>query len=338
MKIRDAVDDFSSYDSGRREAEIRLDKNESPFSLPPELKSQVSEKLESLSFNRYPDPTSNGLRGKLADFYDLKPGNVVVGSGSDQLISYAVQLFAGNHAVIAPPTFSMYRFYSELAGLEVKEVPLTNNYDLRLKEIKEVLDGAAMIFLCSPNNPTGNVFARETLIKLLKTGKPLILDEAYVEFSGESQFELIEEFENLIVLRTFSKAFGLAGARAGYALAHGKTAEKLLRVKPPYNLSSTSAGIAKVVLENYDVVRERIDRIIDERERIYEEFNEFAVQSKANFLLMDLDAGKYLGSRGVAVREFSGRLEDKIRVTVGTESENDRLINNLNDFISSKVD
>lgn len=336
MKIRDAVDDFSSYDSRRKDAEIKLDKNESPFSFPPELKNRVLTEIEDLSLNRYPHPASDELRGKLADFHGLNQENVVTGSGSDQLISYAVQLFAGNHAVIAPPTFSMYRFYSELAGFEIKEVPLTEDYELRLEEVQDELDGAAMVFLCSPNNPTGNKFEREALIELLKTGKPLILDEAYVEFSGESQIDLIEEFENLIVLRTFSKALELAGARVGYALADEKTAEKLLRVKPPYNLSSTSARIAEVALENYDVIRERVDLIIEERERVYEEFEGFTNRSEANFLLMDLDAGEYLGSRGIAVREFSGRLTDKIRVTVGTEAENDRFISTLNEFIRAK--
>ncbi|MFP4631074.1 MAG: histidinol-phosphate transaminase [Candidatus Acetothermia bacterium] len=335
MKYRDAIKGFSSYDSTRVDAEIRLDKNESPFSLPGEIRDRVFEEIRDLSLNRYPDATSDELRRKLADFHDLDRSNVVLGSGSDQMISYAVQLFPGNRAVIAPPTFSMYRFYSELAGFEIKEVPLAEDYELRLGEIKNNLDDAGLVFLCSPNNPTGNRVKQEKLIELLETGKPLVLDEAYVEFSGDSQAKLIEDFENLIVLRTFSKGFGLAGARIGYAIAAEKTAEKLLRVKPPYNLSSISARIAEVALENYGVIQERVDLIVEERERIYGEFSEFAGRSEANFLLMDLDAADFLESRGIAVREFSGRLADKIRITVGTKSENDKLIGALRDYVQT---
>lgn len=333
MKIRKKVEEFSPYDSDRKSREVNLDKNESPFPLPAELETKLHRVLQRTDLNRYPSPGSEKLRKKLAEFHGIRPSNVVAGSGSDQLISYAVKLFAGNHVITTPPTFSMYRFYSELAGYKVKEVPLTDKFELDLEGIKDRLEGAAMVFLCSPNNPTGNRFERAKLLDILETGKPVVLDEAYAEFSGESEIDLIGKFDNLIILRTFSKAFGLAGARVGYALAGKETASQLLRVKPPYNLSSISARLAELALNNYEAIRQRVNSIVGEREKLYDLFSGYAYPSAANFLLMDLDAGEYLGREGIGVRTFSRELPDKIRITIGTREENERVAASLEEYV-----
>ena len=333
MKIKKLIKNFQPYSSGSKDSGTRMDKNESPFPLPAELKQEILDELEKITVNRYPQTSGDSLREKLAQFHDLKKGNLVVGSGSDQLISYSSKLFSGNHAVITPPTFSMYRFYSELNGLDVKSVPLDEDFSLQLEDIKENLPGAALIFLCSPNNPTGNTFLRDEIIELLDTGVPVILDEAYGEFAGESNRDLIEDYDNLLILRTFSKAFGLAGARVGYALGAESTVEYLLRIKPPYNLNSFSLKIAELLLENYELVRERVRFLVNQRERLYEKFERHSYPSRANFLLMDLDAADFLAERGIAVRSFSGRLADKIRVTLGREEENDELILALEDYL-----
>ncbi|MFW6111718.1 MAG: histidinol-phosphate transaminase [Candidatus Bipolaricaulota bacterium] len=337
MTIRDRVKNLAPYSSEREKTEIRLDKNESPFSLPKQLKRRIMTQLKDLSFNRYPSSSSEGLREKLADFHSLKKENVVAGSGSDQLISYAVKLFSGDRVVITPPTFSMYRFYSNFAGFDVLEVPLTENFNLRHEQIKEAIRDSATLFLCSPNNPTGNTFERKTIVDLLETGTPLILDEAYAEFSGKSEIDLIKEYDNLIVLRTFSKAFGVAGARIGYAVASETTADYLLKVKPPYNLNSLSESIAEVLLDNHEIIQDRVEFIREERNRIYERFEKYSYPTEANFILMDLDAHEFLLEKGIGVRKFSGRLADKIRVTVGTKEENDRLLESLEEFIESRT-
>lgn len=338
MKIRKSVKDFQSYSPGSSASGIRMDKNESPFSLPAELKQEVLAELEKITLNRYPPSSGDSLREKLAKFHDVKRGNVVVGSGSDQLISYSSKLFSGTHAVITPPTFSMYRFYSELNGLAVKPVPLEGDFGLQLEEIKANLPGAALLFLCSPNNPTGNVFPREEVIELLDTGVPIILDEAYGEFAEESNIDLINKYDNLLIIRTFSKAFGLAGARVGYALGDESTMEYLLKVKPPYNLNSFSLKIAEVLLENYELVRERATFLINQRENLYEKFEKYSYPSQANFLLMDLNAADFLVERGIVVRSFKGRLASKIRVTLGREEENEKLTKSLEDYISAHVE
>jgi len=333
MKIRKEVEEFSPYDSDRESREVNLDKNESPFPLPAELETKLHRALERTNLNRYPSPGSEKLREKLAEFHGVRPSNVVAGSGSDQLISYTVKLFAGNHVITTPPTFSMYRFYSELAGYEVREVPLTDRFELDLEGIKDRLEGAATVFLCSPNNPTGNRFERDKLLEILETGKPVVLDEAYTEFAEESEIDLIGEFDNLIILRTFSKAFGLAGVRVGYALAGKETAGQLLRVKPPYNLNSISARLAELVLENYDPIRQRVNNIVRERKKLYDRFSRYAYPSEANFLLLDLDAGDFLSKEGIGVRTFSGELSEKIRITIGTREENERVAASLEEYV-----
>ncbi|MFB6214765.1 MAG: histidinol-phosphate transaminase, partial [Candidatus Bipolaricaulia bacterium] len=302
-----------------------------------ELKRDILEELEKLTVNRYPHPSGDSLREKLASFHDLKKENIVVGSGSDQLISYSTGLFAGEHAVVTPPTFSMYRFYAELNGLDVNPVPLGEDFELQMKRIKDVLDGAALVFLCSPNNPTGNTFDREKIVEILETGVPVVLDEAYGEFADETNMDLIEDYDNLLVLRTFSKAFGLAGARIGYAAGDSDIMEYMLRVKPPYNLNSFSLTVAELLLENYELIRDRIDFLIQQRKKLYGRFERYSLPSQANFLLMELDASDYLLKRGISVRSFTGRLAEYIRVTVGAKEENDRFIRALENYIDSEV-
>jgi len=332
MKIRDEVKRLKPYDPGEIEAPVKLNKNESPFPLPEGLKKEILSDLAKLSFNRYPEATGASLREKLADFHGLEQENVIVGSGSDQLISYSVQLFSGEQVITTPPTFSMYRFYSEVNGLKINPVPLGSDFGLRPEEIKDNMEDTAAVFLCSPNNPTGNLIDRAEIVEILNTGVALVLDEAYGEFAGESNMDLIQEYDNLLVLRTFSKAFGLAGTRVGYALGQKSLIDYMLRVKPPYNLNSISLRMAEIILENYETVRERVEFIVDERERIYRNFEEICYPSRANFLLLDIAAGDFFRERGVAVRTFTGRLADKIRITVGTREENNRVIELLEEY------
>lgn len=333
MKIREVVKRFKPYKPGNAEGKIRMDKNESPFPLPGELKREIFSELEKLALNRYPQSSGESLRNKLADFHGLTKDNIVVGSGSDQLISYSVRLFAGKYAIITPPTFSMYRFYAELGGLKVKPVPLGKNFDLNHEEIKSNLPDTAAVFLCSPNNPTGNTLSRPKIIEILNTGVPVILDEAYGEFADESNVDLIKDYDNLLVLKTFSKAFGLAGARVGYVIGTSAIIKNLLRVKPPYNLNSFSLKIAELLLDNYDLISSRVNFLVDQREELYRKFEEYSYPSQANFLLMNLDAGNFLLEHGIAVRKFTGKLANKIRVTLGTKYENDRLTQLLESYI-----
>ncbi|NJF24629.1 histidinol-phosphate transaminase [Thermococcus sp. Bubb.Bath] len=315
-------------------ARVRLDRNENPFDLPPGLKKELMGELSKIPLNRYPPAYPKELEEKIAEFHGLEPENVMVANGSDELIGLILKVFDGDHILISSPTFGMYGFFATLEGIETVDVPLEE--DFRLGDIEAFSENARVIFICSPNNPTGNVQPRKRIIEVLETGVPVVLDEAYAEFAGESNTDLVKDYDNLIVLRTFSKAFGLAGARIGYAVASEETMDYLRRVLPPFSVSSLSLRAAEFMLGHTDYVNHVIRYIIDERERLYREFKEYAYPSRANFLLMRLDAHDFLLERGIAVLKLSGRLEGHIRVTVGKKEENDALIENLKEFIEKE--
>ncbi len=333
MKIRELIKSFEPYRVLEGNYKIWLDKNENPFDLPPEIKEEIFEELRKTPFNRYPHITAMPLREAIAEFYGLSPENVAVGNGGDELLSYLIRIFEGDYIVTTPPTFGMYYFYAKLNEIPVVEVPLDESFTINGDMIAEKAKRASIVFITSPNNPTGNTQPREEILKVLDTGVTVVLDEAYAEFSEKSCIDLFDEYENLIILRTFSKAFSLAGARVGYFLASEEIVDALYRIKSPFSLNSLTMITAKVMLNHYDVVIERVNYIIKERERIYKEFKDYAYPSEANFLLMRLDAYEFLLERGIVVRKLGGRLERHIRVTIGKKEENDELINALKEFL-----
>ena len=335
--IREIVMSFKPYRVVEGNYRIWLDKNENPYDLPMEIKEEIFEELKKLSFNRYPHITSMPLREAIGDVYGVPPGMVAVGNGADELISYLVRLFKGSYVVTTPPTFGMYSFHARLGGIPVVEVPLGEGFILDGDGVVKRAKNASAIFLCSPNNPTGNLQPEEEIVKVLETGKPVVLDEAYAEFSGKSLWKLVFEYPNLVVLRTFSKAFSLAGARAGYFIANEDIVDALYRVKSPFSLNSLTITVARVLLGHGDLVKRRVRVIIRERERLQKALGRLAYPSDANFLLVKLDAYDHLLSRGIVVRKLSGRLDGHLRVTVGTRLENDAFIEAVEDFIENET-
>ncbi len=331
MRIREMVKSFKPYRVLEGNYRIWLDKNENPFDLPPEIKEEIMEELRKTPFNRYPHITADPLREKIAEFLGFEKENVIVGNGSDELISLILKLFEGKHIIVSSPSFRMYNFFAKLEGTDLVDVPLDEHFNLQ--NVEDYAENAKAIFICSPNNPTGNMQKREKIISVLESGVPVILDEAYIEFAKKSNVDLVNEYDNLIVLRTFSKAFGLAGIRVGYAVASEEIIDYLHRIKAPFGLNSLSMKTAELMLDHYDLVKQNINYIIKERERIYKEFRGYAYPSEANFLLLRLDAYEFLLEKGIVVRKLSGRLDGHIRVTIGKKEENDELIGALNEFI-----
>ena len=330
--IREEIKAFQPYRVMEGDYRIWLDKNESPYDLPNWLKEEIFEELKELPWNRYPHITSMPLREAVADFYGVSPKNVAVGNGGDELISYLVRLFKGDYVITTPPTFGMYAFYARLNGIPVVEVPLREDFTMDGDAIAEKAEKAALISIASPNNPTGNLQPEEELMKVIETGKPLLLDEAYAEFAGKSLWELVFEYPNLIVLRTFSKAFGIAGVRAGYMIADEQIVDALYRIKSPFSLSTITMAIAGTLLRHYEVVERKVRMIVEERERVRKALGEIAYPSDANFLLIKADAYDFLLGKGIVVRKLSGRLEGHIRATIGRRWENDALIKALEEF------
>ncbi|WP_297479365.1 histidinol-phosphate transaminase [Thermococcus sp.] len=324
--IRELVKSFQPYRVVEGNYRVWLDKNESPYDLPDWVKEEIFDELREMGFNRYPHITSMPAREAIADFYGISPKNVAVGNGSDELISYLVRLFKGNYIVTTPPTFGMYGFYAKLNEIPLVEVPLRDDFTIDGEAIAEKSKNTRAVFIASPNNPTGNLQPEEEIIEVLETGKPLVLDEAYAEFSGRSLWKLIDEYENLIVLRTFSKAFGLAGVRAGYMLASEEVVDALYRVKSPFSVGIMTMTSMVVMLRHTNLVEKRVKKIIEERERVRKKLGDLAYPSDANFLLVKLDAYEELLRQGIVVRKLSGRLEGHIRVTIGRRWENEAFL------------
>ncbi len=332
MRIRDDVLRFPAYRGNESTARINLDKNESPWDLPHELKEEIAREIKKIEFNRYPHIHSRPLRENIAETYGLSFKNVAVGNGCDELLGYLVKLFTGNYVIIAPPTFSMYALYARFHGIPMREIPLRRDFTIDGEKMAKEANNAAAVFIASPNNPTGNTQPEDEIAKILDTGAPVILDEAYWEFAGKSLINLLHEYPNLIIVRTFSKAFGLAAIRAGYMLASEEIVDALHRIKVPYGMNALSMMVASKLLEHKELVMRRVRYIIAERERIYRKMGRYAYPSQANFLLIKLDAYDFLMRRGIAVKRLEGRLRGHIRVTVGRREENNMLLLALKEF------
>jgi histidinol-phosphate aminotransferase len=309
---------------------VKLDANESPYGF---------KALRSVRTNRYPDPEAKTLRQLMAKESKVSHENILHGNGSDELIYYLITTFGG--PVQYPvPTFSMYGIIAQALGEKKVEIPLDGNFDLdvdsmigAMKKIRPKL-----IFLSSPNNPTGNCFSLDKILKIIKLSKGLVVvDEAYRSFSGKKSFlPLLKENRNLIVLRTLSK-IGLAGIRVGFMMAGAEIINEVNKVRLPFNLGSPSQNIAIEALKNKKQMRSSIRSIIAERKRLFIEMEKIdnvkPYPSDANFILFEVEnpdrVFKGLLKEGVLVRNMHGAISGCLRVTVGTPRENNVFLKTL---------
>ena len=319
----------------RQEEIVKLGSNENPYGPSP----RVKEALKDISPERYPEPEE--LLASLARYTGFPEEMLVIGAGMDGVMDTLTRLFLekGDRTYIPTPTFSYYEILTVLAGAEPIFSPRGPDFQIEETVPKE----AKMAFLCSPNNPTGNVLKEDELRNLLESTEAVVfLDEAYVEFAEGSLAELVNRYENLVVGRTLSKAFGLAGMRLGYALMPQWLAEEYRRAAPPFfaiSCASVAAGVA--ALADQDYMNQSVTKIRSERERLQKEINSYP--SQANFLYLkteedsDSFAEKFL-KKGVIIRDcrsFRGAGENHVRVTVGTPAENERFLNAFREICRS---
>jgi histidinol-phosphate aminotransferase len=319
---------------------VKLDANENPYGPSP----RVIEALADFDlYHIYPDPEQRRVRRALADHLSVGMDHIVVGSGSDELLELIARLFLSpvDAVVNCTPTFGMYPFVSQLWGARVVEVPRREDFGLDVAAVRRaVSDGAKLVFIASPNNPTGNVAAREEVEGLLSAGALVVLDEAYVEFSGQSLVSQVPRHDNLVVLRTFSKWAGLAGLRIGYGIFPKAVAGLVARVKSPYNLNVAGQVAALASLEDVATLRERVQAIVDERGRLLRGLAGLPFlrpyPSEANFILcraIDLsarDVWECLRQHGIFVRYYdTSPIEDCIRISVGKPEHSERLLSAL---------
>ncbi len=316
---------------------VKLDGNENPYGPSPRVKEALAD---FDLYHIYPDPEQRRVRRALADYLGVASEHIVVGNGSDELLGIIACLFLspGDAAVNCVPTFGMYDFVCQIGGARVVEVRRRDDFGLDLAGVQEaVREGAKVVFIASPNNPSGNAASAAELEAVLATGALVVLDEAYVEFSDGSFVGLVPQQDNLIVLRTFSKWAGLAGLRAGYGAFPKGIAELMLKVKMPYNMNVGAQVAVLASLEDREALQQRVRAIVRERRRLLEELATVpflrAFPSEANFILCracGVDAGELwqrLRQRGIFVRYFSTPLvKDCIRITVGKPEHTDRLL------------
>lgn len=337
--VRPNIKKLKPYSSARSlyQSGVFFDANENAFG------SSV-ESLDCRELNRYPDPYSMDLRKALGDYLEVETKNVFVGNGSDEVIDLLIRIFVNSNEAVAimEPTYGMYRVAADTAGVEVLSSNLNEQFRIDLPSLwKKLKQNVKIIYLCSPNNPTGNLMPLEDVREICTRFNGIVaVDEAYIEFaSAPSLVREIGNFDNLIIMRTLSKAWGLAGLRIGYAVANERTIGYLDKVKPPYNLNRVSATLAARALQNEGAMKRMRDTVLKERAKLAAElvilgFTVFP--SEANFLLVKFPGiskvAKDLAEQdGLIIRDFGNRsmLGDCVRITVGTLEQNILLIGAL---------
>ncbi len=338
IKPKESVRKLKKYSPGLFRGKIKLDANENSFDVPENVRQKILARAANLSLNRYPDPAAGKLRKKIAGKIMVPAGKIFTGNGSDEIIFYlmAAYLNRGDYVVVPDPTFEMYSIIAGVFGAEVKNVPLDKNFDIDEKEIIRQAKNkkAKFIFISYPNNPTGNCFTAEKTEKIIKkSGCFVVIDEAYYEFSGKTFINKLNKYPNLIVLRTFSKAYSMAGLRVGYMAAAGSVAGTLDKIRLPYNINSFSQAAAECGLDFSGALKKNVKTIRRERDKMYSELSGFydITRSDANFLFFRAKNAekikKYFKKEGISIRMYSsGRLKNHIRVTVGRPEENKRVL------------
>lgn len=340
--VRENIKRLKPYSSARSEfsgtANVYLDANENSFGSP----------LVKW-YNRYPDPLQWELKKKISAVKNVAPENILLGNGSDECIDLLIRGFCNpqvDNILICPPTYGMYEVNAHINDVEVKEVHLLPNYQLNLEGIEEAIDeNTKLVFLCSPNNPTGNSLEREDIEMVLNNFEGLvILDEAYINYSRHRSFIAdLKDYPNLVIMQTFSKAWGLAALRLGMLFASTEVVDILNKIKPPYNINGATQELATKALDKLEDVNTMIKETVKEREMMVKELGQLPIVEKvypsdANFLLVKMtDANaiyEYLKQKGVIVRNRSNVIlcENSLRITVGTEKENKELIKLLTQY------
>lgn len=335
----------SSATAGGR---ILLHANENPYPPPEAVMAEILEASARLELNRYPDPSAGGLVDELAAYAGVDPSWVWVGDGSNEVLLQACLTYggAGRRALIFEPTYRMHYRQARAAGTLVDVVPrradLAIDLDAALKAIE--LDRPEIVFICTPNNPTGTITPFEVIGRIAEASPGLVVvDEAYHEFCGETFVPELKRFRNVMVVRTLSKAFRLAGVRLGYAIAHPDLLGPLALVAMPYALSSFTQLAATIVVRRRREVLDRVAQLVSERERLRERLEAMPgfepFPSGANFVLVrherSAEVCAHLADRGIVVRDFTGLqgAENCFRVTAGTPQENDAFLEAVSAFV-----
>ena len=334
--VRENVKKLTPYSCARDEFKgktgIFLDANENPYG----------------NLNRYPDPYQLELKSAISKFKGIEEDKIFLGNGSDEIIDLCLRVFCNpgiDKILTFTPTYGMYEVSASINDIEVVKIPLNDNFQIDPGKAAPMFSDhkLKLIFICSPNNPTSNAMNYQDVESVLKNFSGIVvIDEAYVDFSEKPSFiRLINKYQNLIIMQTFSKAFGLAGVRVGMAFSNPVIIQYFNKLKPPYNISTINQKAALARLSKTELYKNQILRIIKERERLSSllpkmKFVEKVFPSDANFLLVKVKNANYiyntLINKNIIIRNRSSMVENCIRITIGKKSENDKFINALNEL------
>ena len=343
--------DIEPYDPKYIPAEVMVSANENACDVPFELRREIEREVRKVAFNRYPDPLANGLRDLIAEANGLDRDQVIMGNGGDELLFNIALAWGGPGRTFLnmPPTFTVYKNNAQLTNTAIVDVPRLPDFSIDEEAVIARLTQGDIDYtiVTSPNNPSGNRVHTAFVQRMLEAADTLVMvDEAYFEFSRHTVRHLLEQYDNLVILRTFSKAFSLAGVRMGYLLGSERVLREFKKVRQPYSVDAVSQAIARVVFANRAEFERGIEQIIEQRTRLLDELGATAgVQpfpSDANYILFRLADGidasevwQRLLDAGVLVRDFSRApgLQNCLRVSVGTPEENTRFMEELRKIV-----
>lgn len=346
--IRKDLLNYEPYHVSEIPYKIKLDANESPFNLSNQIKEKITNWLnEEENLNRYPDTDCTELRLKLSEYWNVKSKNIICGVGSDQIIDYICKVFLEPEDIVcvSSPSFSMYTLTAQLNRGNVIDIPFDEDFEYNADKIINMCknNNPKILFLCNPNNPTGKEIKIKDIKKILEEVNCIVVvDEAYAEFNSKTMISYINDYPNMIILRTFSKAYNLAGIRVGYGIASKNLIKALEIVKAPFNLNTLSQLIAIEAI-NYSLLTEqRVTWIKDEKKWFFEKLKQLkqlkVYSSCSNFIYIEtkIDIAQTLKNKGILIRSF--KCENgiyKLRITVGAREENKKLLKVLKKLLSA---
>ncbi|MHA1359575.1 MAG: histidinol-phosphate transaminase [Candidatus Helarchaeota archaeon] len=333
---------------------IKLDANENMLIEPDWLREKINEAIESSIVSRYPDNLYIEARDSLAKYLNVKKNQILLGNGSDDVLDAIIHAFLDNSSelITAEPTFSMYEFLTKIIGAKYVVTLVDENFDVNTEEIlASITKNTKIIILSSPNNPTGNQFSTNRLKQIIEgTDRIVVIDEAYVDFANYNLLEWINRYDNLIIMRTLSKSWGLAGLRVGYAVSNDEVISFLKNVQKPYSLNIIGQAIIPSIIRDIDYINNIIQTIKDERDWLYHAYqsidNLVCYPSVTNFFLLriikeDFTANKLINQliqKGIVIRDRSDQplLQNCVRITIGTHKMNEYVIESLEKILGVK--
>lgn len=350
-QLPEKLKNLTPYQPVSAHTSIRLDANESFLSLPDYIRKDIGEQIAKIDFNRYPDPYAVELCKKFADFFQLPSELIVAGNGSDELLFLLMNCFsnAGDKLMTISPDFSMYKVYAELTGMQVEEFKKNENFLINIDELIATVkkNDIRILIFSNPCNPVSLAFSKEDVLRIVQNLEDvlIVVDEAYMEFAEESVLHEIENYSNMIVLKTLSKAFGLAAARLGFAVSNKTIIKVLKAAKSPYNVNTLSQTVGCILFNYPDYLKDCINEIKKSRNNLFNKLCNIAQKqpkiksvqnTHSNFVFIEVEDAfeiyKALQQHGIAIR----LIDNYLRISTGSEKENNILVRILSNILTNQ--